>query len=947
MRAIATPLNFLSRAGVRAAPTAPAEPVLGRGREVRALRTFLTQTGAPSGVLWLLGDGGIGKTALLSLGCRLAAGAGMGVVRLDGQSVLPYPGAGADQVIRVVQVASLHDPPGIPTPTSGRSALDQLRLSHMLMEALAAASEERPLLLAIDDVDALDRASQECLAFTVRGLAARRFGLLLSSREPPRPPLGSLNATRHVIGPLGRQASDELVHRQPRPPTSPVVDRLCSEARGNPLALVELTNALTPAERRGDRPLPTPLRLTPPLRRVFGEGLDDLPTQARELLVFAALERTGDVAVIRSAHAGPHDVEDLDGAEDLGVVEIRDSGRTLVFAHPLVRAAALERADAPTVHAARRALAAAVANDPELHAWQLADGLVGTDDEVADLLEAAGRHAADRGDPAAAAMAESRASELTGDADRRGARLMQAAYLRASATGELTAAARLLSEATSVSPGVCSTLRAAATAAQLLLAGEAPLEAIHRLLADTIEAFPPSEGLEAAGTSLEDHPDLTDAFGLLFDVSLQAARVDLWSRYTELARRFEPRLRPTSRLRTEVLPDLTRAPQQVVEALSLQLRGLPTARKATDVIEVATLALHLDRLGECLTPLLRIADEASRGGPPAPAVRALMLISIDDALTGQLDQATRRARAGLDLARSLSQNEPLWGFEMVLSLVAAFTGRLPQLETFTSQMLAWAQPRGARLVGQCVHYVRGLARLGAGRPEDAYLHFTEINPAGTLTPLSTLAMWSAFDLVDAAVQTGRHPEAMAHAAVLTDSGVARLSPRLALRVAATSALTATDRLAPPRFDAALGLAGCERWPFERARVHLAYGAVLRRLRSAEAKGHLVSAYEIFRRLEMPPWARMAAQQMRAEGFPLPAEMRPRQPRLSARDMQIATLAAAGLSNREIGARLYLSHRTVGSRLYRMFPQLGITSRAALRDALESSPGCRDEAGPSR
>jgi DNA-binding CsgD family transcriptional regulator len=945
---IATSLTVLSRAGVRAAPQAQVEPVLGRSKEIAALRAFLDrprtdqarsdQAGTGPGVLWLLGEGGIGKTTVLSLGCRLAARAGMDVVRLEGRSVPHHPGAVVEQLVRATQTASSNDPPRTTTSPAAVTGLDRLRLSHVLIEALGAAIELRPLLLAIDDVDVVDRPSQECLAFALRGLTGGRLSVLLSSRECPRPQLGSLDATHHVIEPLVPQASADLVHRQLPSLVSPVVDRLCAEAWGNPLALVELPKALTAPQRRGEHPLPTPLRLTSPLRRVFGDGLDHLSARAQELLVLAALERTGDLGVIRAAHAGSHDVEHLDQAEDLGLVEVRDGGRTLLFTHPLVRAAVLERAGTPSVRAARRALAAAVAEDPERHAWQVADGLVGADDEVADLLESAAHHAADRGDPAAAANAESRAAELTSDADRRGARLMQAAYLRASATGELSAAARLLSEATSVSPGVHATLRAAATAAQLLQAGETPLEAIHRLLADTIEAFPPSKDDGRDGgdvTSLE--ADLVDAFGHLFDVSFQAARVDLWRRYTELATRFEPRLRPTLRLRTQVLPDLTRAPQQVVDELGAQLRRLSTARNATEVVEVGTVALHLDRLAECRTPLLRIAEDASRGGPATPAVRALMLLSIDDALTGQLEQATSRAHAGLELARALSQNQPLWGFELVLSLTAAFTGRLGDVETLTEQMLAWAQPRGALLVEQYVHYARGLASLGTGEAEDAYLHFTAINSAGRLTPFSDLAMWSAFDLVDAAVHTGRHPDAIAHATALTDSGVARLSPRLAFRVAAASALTATDRLAVPRFEATLALSGCERWPFERARVHLAYGARLRRLRRSEAKGHLVTAYEIFRRLDMPTWARMAAQQMRAEGFPLLAELRPRPPQLGARDRQIATLAAAGLSNREIGARLYLSPRTVGSRLYRIFPQLGITSRAALRDALDSLP----------
>jgi ATP/maltotriose-dependent transcriptional regulator MalT len=235
----------------------------------------------------------------------------------------------------------------------------------------------------------------------------------------------------------------------------------------------------------------------------------------------------------------------------------------------------------------------------------------------------------------------------------------------------------------------------------------------------------------------------------------------------------------------------------------------------------------------------------------------------------------------------------------------------------------------------CAH-VRGLAALGVGSFEAAYQYAASISPAGTLVGSTPVAVWASLDLVEAAAQTGRTADAQAHASALVESGIARLSPRLALRTAAAAAIAAPDSEVVDRFEHALALRHVDRWPFEVARVELAYGERLRRLRlTAASHDHLWSAHETFRRLDTRPWAVRAAEQMRAAGQPVPQRDDRPAPALSSRDLQIATLAAEGLTNREIGAKLFLSPRTVGARLYHIFPKLGVSSRAALRDALDA------------
>ncbi len=256
----------------------------------------------------------------------------------------------------------------------------------------------------------------------------------------------------------------------------------------------------------------------------------------------------------------------------------------------------------------------------------------------------------------------------------------------------------------------------------------------------------------------------------------------------------------------------------------------------------------------------------------------------------------------------------------------------------TGELSAWAVPRGAMLVADHCAYVHGLLALGEGDFDTAFRHTTSISSAGTLASRTNLSTWAALDLIEAAVHTDRSEAARAHATTLADSGIADFSPRLSLRVAAATAMVAGDAHARVRFEEALAVEQTERWPFERARVELAYGERLRRLRDpADAQQHLTVAYETFRRLGARPWAKRTAQQMRAAGLPMPAHERPPLPALAGRDREIAMLAAAGLTNQQIGEKLFVSPRTVGSRLYRIFPLLGVSSRAALREALTREP----------
>jgi ATP/maltotriose-dependent transcriptional regulator MalT len=268
------------------------------------------------------------------------------------------------------------------------------------------------------------------------------------------------------------------------------------------------------------------------------------------------------------------------------------------------------------------------------------------------------------------------------------------------------------------------------------------------------------------------------------------------------------------------------------------------------------------------------------------------------------------------------------------AIVAAGRGDHDTTRALTDTMDRWAAPRRAGVVRLYARHARALAALGRADFEDAYHQLSAISPPGSLASHVPLALWAALDLVEAAVGTGRHAEAAAHAAAMRDAGLAALSPRLALLTLGSAAITAPAGSAAGLFEQALAIPGADRWPFDLARVQLAYGEHLRRARAITgSRTCLATALHSFGRLDARPWATRAGHELRATGRAAQRTGEPGRAPLPPQEREIATLAATGLTNKQIGQRLHLSHRTIGAHLYRAFPKLGITSRAALRDAL--------------
>jgi DNA-binding CsgD family transcriptional regulator len=253
-------------------------------------------------------------------------------------------------------------------------------------------------------------------------------------------------------------------------------------------------------------------------------------------------------------------------------------------------------------------------------------------------------------------------------------------------------------------------------------------------------------------------------------------------------------------------------------------------------------------------------------------------------------------------------------------------------------MTRWAIPRRAGVILRLAAQARTLAALTRGDFEAAYQHAITITRPGELADHVPHALWLTLDLTEAAVRTGRLAEAAAHVAAVRQAGLAAISPRQALTVEGAAAMAAPDHEAAARFERALAVPGADRWPLDHARIQLAFGERLRRMKAtAGARTHLTAALDTFQRLGAAPWAARAGSELRATGLTIgqlagagPASLTPQQ-------REIAQLAAAGLTNKQIGERLHLSPRTVAAHLHQLFPKLGVTTRAALRDALAGPP----------
>ena len=395
--------------------------------------------------------------------------------------------------------------------------------------------------------------------------------------------------------------------------------------------------------------------------------------------------------------------------------------------------------------------------------------------------------------------------------------------------------------------------------------------------------------------------------------------------------------------------DPARTGKAAAPDLDALLDGVCDETDPTRIVRLGTASIYLDRLSASRDAHWWIVREGREG---LIAVRrhvaALMHLCHDAFHTGQWETMAELTSEGARLCEEHGYRFFIWYFRHMRGLHAAVCGAHEVSQAVTDELIGWAGARGARGVEWFAVHSRTLNYIGQNQYEAAYREATVYNEPGTIASHIPHAMWTSFDLVEAALKTDRRAQARAHASAMRETDLPALSTRLALLTAGAGAMVADDDEFVAAFDAALALPDNPRWPFDLARVRLAYGERLRRARAtAEARVQLSAAAEIFGRLGAQPWLERAGNELRATGISKPRRSATTSPVLTPQQREIAELAGSGLTNKQIGERLFLSHRTVGAHLYQIYPKLGITSRAALRDALVALPEDPSDDGSAR
>ncbi|MEV0972124.1 ATP-binding protein [Microtetraspora glauca] len=908
----------------------PAANLIGRDPEIQRLRRFVDRIAEGAGeALLLAGDPGVGKTSLLDQAAALATGSGIRLLRATGsqfEADISY--AALHQLLH----PCLDEAPRLSPMLAGalNVALGlgegappaQLLVASAVLELLRAAADKQPLLLVVDDLPWLDRASALVLGMVARRLTGLPVGLVAACRtgEPSFFDVGNLPVV--YVNPLSEEAATELLTSRYPVMTPRVRRRLLHASLGNPLALLELPVSLGDLTTAAGT-LPAALPLSHRLQTVFASRVRALPSQVVELLLLAALDGTGDLRLVRAIDAD-RGGGGLYAAERSGLVSADESSERLTFRHPLIQSAIVELSTSEQRRRAHAELAARLADRPERHAWHLGEATEEPDEKVAALLKEVAIANLRRGDSVGAVTQLLRAAQLSPLGKGRSGRLAEAAYLGSLVTGDLRDAPRLLEQARLADPGPGDLLSVAGARAFHLLHGDGDVDTAHRVL---ITAIQDHDGSRDAGDIV-----VIEVLYTLLMVCFFGGRADLWPPLHSAVERLRPRPPELLVILSHAFGDPARLSPQMLARADAAVASLGHEVSSARIIRTGIAVAYLDRLSRCREALQRVIQHGREGGAVSSAIEALFLLGQDAFHTGRWDEAQELIDEGLHLCEAHGYDLLTWPGRLTDALLAAARGDFRKATDTARDMDAWAAPRRAGIIGAYACHIRGLAALGQADFETAFRNAAAVSPPGTLSPYAPHALWVFHDLIEAAVHTGRGADAAAHVAAARACRLDRLSPRLRLVVLAAAAITGprTDTTA---LEQAIAEPGNDRWPFDLARIQLTYGAYLRRAkRTPDARLHLASASQTFHRLGAIPWAERADRELRATGVSH-AGTATGLASLTPQQRQIAHLAAAGHTNKEIAARLFLSPRTVSTHLYQVFPKLGIASRAALRDAL--------------
>jgi DNA-binding CsgD family transcriptional regulator len=908
-------------------------PIIGRDAGLARLRGLVDPVPPSSQVLLVIGEAGTGKTVLLADAAGRAQSAGTRVLSVTGresESRLAF--AGLHQLLRPVLPAAAGLPGrqaqalmGALGLTADPGAPDPLLTRVAVLTLLSDLSERSPVLVVADDAHWLDRSSLEALAFVGSRLDAERVVLLVGARGQTPPPGFDRGFPELHLEPLSAADAGLLLDAQPRPPRGRARLQVLAQAAGNPMALIELAKVIADDPAASRRWAAEPLPLTDRLSAVITARFAALPEQAQAALLLAAVADGPDLHVAVSHGAGP-DARALAPAERLGLVKVDRTG--LLFSHPLVRSAIYHSAPFAQRAAAHRQLAAALHDQPDRRAWHLAAAALRPDEHVASLLEATAAQAQHRGGAAAAALALERAAELSPDRADQSRRLVAAASA-AVPTGQGDWVQELARRALAVTVDPELRLTARHQAAWALAWSGRRTAALSALISVAAEAARdrPALAWDALGSAATvayqagtptSRQAVNRAFGLLErqgpppGPGVDADVLRLW---------IGTSADPVGR-RDQLLPCLRKVVGSPIEEPSLW--RIASAAWLLDESELAITLLE-DAMQRLRAPGVR--------GTSGGSLTVLGWAYID---TGRWDDALDVATEAAGLAEANHMEIVAASADVITATVLALRADSDAARRHAARALATVDPAECGLVAARARRALGVAALADG----SYLQaFTQLRGLFSEdgTPLHNYASYlGVADLAAAAVRADRRMEGCDVLEQALSRLDGRASARLEQLIARARGILADPSSSEAHFDKALADPAGDRWPFERAQLRLDHAEWLRRRRRInDAKPVLTQALETFRRLGARSWAQRAQAELRACGVAVAgapvapdalAELTPQQ-------RQIVRLAGEGLTDREIGDRLFLSPRTVSSHLYRSYPKLGVTSRHQLRDVI--------------
>jgi DNA-binding CsgD family transcriptional regulator len=911
--------------------------LLGRTHERLALeRVFAQAQQGRSGVLALVGEPGIGKTALLDHAA--ASARGLRVVRARGvesEAVIPFaalaellrPLLAALDRIPSAQAAALS---GALALTPSASARDRFAIGAATLSLLSASAEEGPLAVLVDDAHWLDRSSAEALLFATRRLVADPIAVVLAAREGKPSLLDGAGLRTLRLGGLDRADAAALLER--RGVRTGAADGLFSATGGNPLALLELAPQ---AERLAQLPGATPVPISSSIAGAFLERFGTLPAATRRALALVAAAGPGDLAALsRAARLFGVELVDLEPAEAAGLVTIGDAG--IEFTHPLARAAIYAEASPSERRAAHRALADALPDrDVDRRAWHLAAASVGPDAHASRALAQAGERARERSAYAVAATAFERAAALATDEHVRDELTLVAAS-SAWLAGDVPRTLAALELGETYAPDAIACARIAQLRGEVALRC-GPVSQGYRLIVGAAPAISAADPEAAVAM-------LAEAVLGCFYAGDTPAMLAAAERAGELAA-------PLDSARSRFFAAIANGIALV--AVGRGEAGAASTRTAIAVMEGS------DSLGEdptllawaALGPLWlrevtvgrdlieRAFDRAREQVALGTLPRLLHLLARDLATTDQWPAAEASYDEAIGLAREMGQRVELAAALAGMAWLQARQGREEACRSHAAEAAALCEELGVGLFAVWTLQALGDLELGLGRPRDAIAHYDAQAAALRALGIADVDLSPAPELVEALQRVGRGADAAPVAAEFIAEAQGKGQPWALARALRCRGLLAGEEAVERWFEEAL--VAHERTPdaFEAARTRLAYGARLRRMRKrVRAREQLSTAAEAFERLGAQLWLQQADAELAATGERARRRDASTLDDLTPQELRIARLLADGMTTREAAAAIFVSPKTVEYHLSHVYTKLGIHSREELVAALGTPPG---------